>query len=122
MPPHILFADDQADIREMVELILEADGFRVTTTDNSADVLELVRTERFDVVLLDYWMPSGTGVELCRQIRIFDQSTSILICSGAFTQADREAAALAGAQGYVGKPFSSSDLIQALRAAVSGAV
>ena len=122
MRRHILFVDDQADIREMVQLVLEAGGFCVTTTDNSADVLGLVATERFDAVLLDYWMPSATGIELCRQIRTFDQSTPILICSGTFTQADKDAAALAGAQGYVGKPFSSSDLIQALRSAVSSVV
>ena len=122
MRPHILFADDQADIRELVQLILEAGGFRVTTTDNYTEVLELITAERFDAVLLDYWMPSGTGIELCRQIRTFDQSIPILICSGAFTRADREAAAVAGAQGYLGKPFSSSDLMQALSAAVSSVV
>lgn len=61
-------------------------------------------------------MADATGVELCRQIRAFDQSTPILICSGAVTQADQEAEVLAGAQGYVKKPFSSRDLVRALRA------
>jgi len=60
-------------------------------------------------------MQEATGIELCRQIRTFDQTTPILICSGAVTQADREAGALAGAQGYIGKPFKSAELIGALR-------
>ena len=60
-------------------------------------------------------MQEATGIELCRQIRTFDQTTPILICSGAFTQADRQAGALAGAQGYIGKPFNSAELIGALR-------
>lgn len=115
-PPHILFADDDASIVELVQVVLRAVGFRVSTSDNGAEVLRLTATEHFDVVLLDYWMRDATGVELCRQIRAFDQSTPILICSGAVTQADQEAAVLAGAQGYVKKPFSSRDLVRALRA------
>lgn len=116
--PHILFADDNCDIREMVQLILHAAGFRVSSTENAADVLQLLRTERFDALVLDYWMPEMTGIELCRQIRSFDQSTPILICSGAVTQADREAAVMAGAQGYLAKPFYSADLVGVLRSAL----
>lgn len=113
--PHILFADDDGDIRELVQAILQAAGFRVTTADTTTGVLELVAAERFDVMLLDYWMPQLTGLELCRCIRAFDQTTPILICSGAVNQTDRDAAVLAGAQGFVSKPFSAKDLIRALR-------
>lgn len=119
--PHILFADDDCDIRELVQFQLQAAGFRVSTADNGADVLRLVRTEHFDALLLDYWMTEVTGIELCRQIRTFDQSTPILICSGAVTQADKEAATLAGAQGYVAKPFNTRDLIRALRSSIEAA-
>ena len=118
MSPHVLFADDESDIRELVQCVLQAAGFHVRTADNAADVMRLVTTEHFDVLLLDYWMREETGLELCRQIRSFDQSTPILICSGAIAPADREAAARAGAQGYVGKPFVSVDLIRALRSVV----
>lgn len=95
--------------------MLHAAGFRVSTTDNAADVLRLVTTEQVDAVLLDYWMSEITGLELCSQIRKFDPSTPILICSGAVTEADRQAAFLAGAQGYVEKPFTATVLIEALR-------
>lgn len=115
MRPNILFADDNSDIRELVQFQLQAAGFRVSTADNAEDVLRLVTTVRFDALILDYWMQEVTGVELCRQIRTFDQSTPILICSGAVTEADKKAAMLAGAQGYVQKPFNSSELIQTLR-------
>jgi two-component system phosphate regulon response regulator PhoB len=120
--PHILFADDEYDIRELVQFQLNAAGFRVSTADNGADVLRLVTIERFDVLLLDYWMAEVTGIELCRQIRTFDQSTPILICSGAVSEADKEAAMLAGAQGYVQKPFSSRDLIGALRSSLKASI
>ena len=122
MRPHILVADDESDIREMVQFILHGAGFRVSTTDNAADVLRLVKTEHVDAVVLDYWMREITGIELCRQIRTFDQSTPILMCSGAVTKADREAASLAGAQGYVEKPFNARDLVAALRSCLKATV
>lgn len=118
MRPHILIADDNSDIRELVQFQLQAAGFRASTADNAAEVLQLVTTERFDALILDYWMEDATGVELCRKIRTFDQSTPILICSGAITKADREAAMRAGAQGYLQKPFHSEDLIRALRSSL----
>jgi two-component system, OmpR family, response regulator len=116
--PHILFVDDEPDIREMVQAVLNAAGFRVSIADNAADVLQLTATERFDAVLLDNWMPQFTGLELCRQIRGFDQNTPILICSGAISAADKNAAVLAGAQGYIGKPFTSKDLIRVLSSVI----
>jgi DNA-binding response OmpR family regulator len=115
MEPHILLADDNSDICELVQTILQAAGFRVSTSDNAADVLQQVATESFEALILDYWMHEATGIDLCRQIRTFDQSTPILICSGAVTQADKEAGVLAGAQGCLGKPFNSAELIGALR-------
>jgi DNA-binding response OmpR family regulator len=117
--PHILFADDNSDICELVQTVLHAVGFRVSTISNAADVLQRVATESFDALILDYWMQDATGIELCRQIRTFNQSIPILICSGALTQADREAGVLAGAQGYIAKPFNSAELIGALRAVLN---
>lgn len=113
--PHILFVDDNHDICELVQVVLQAAGFRVSTADSTAAALQLAASERFDALLLDYWMPDLTGIELCRRIRAFDQNIPILICSGAVTQADRDAAVLAGAQGYVNKPFYPNDLIRAVR-------
>lgn len=113
--PHILVADDEPDIRELVGILLREAGFRVSVTDSTSVVLGLTSNERFDAILLDNWMPELTGVELCRQIRTFDQRTPILICSGSVTPADKQAAILAGAQGYVVKPFRADELIQFLR-------
>ena len=117
--PHILFVDDNADVCELVQTVLQDAGFRVSLSDSTADALQLAASEHFDALLLDYWMPDFTGIELCRRIRAFDQSTPILICSGAVTQADKEAAVLAGAQGYVNKPFYAKDLITALRSSLT---
>jgi len=122
MEPHILFVDDNFDIRELVQMLLQSAGFHVSTSDNAADVLQRVAAESFDALILDYWMPEATGIELCRRIRTFDQSTPILICSGAVTKADREAGVLAGAQGYIAKPFNSAELVGALRSVLKAPV
>ena len=114
MHPHILFAEDDPDTRQMVQLLLRRSGFRVSAPESAVDALTLAGQEHFDVVLLDNWMPDLSGIELCRQIRTFDQTTPILFCSGAVTQADKDEAVLVGAQGYVGKPFEPEELIGAL--------
>lgn len=119
MQPHILVAEDDPDTRDLVQFFLQGAGFRVSVTGNPAEVLCLAEKERFDALLLDNWMPDITGVELCRRIRAFDQLTPILFCSGAVTEADIKAATLAGAQGYISKPFDPDDLVKALRTALN---
>ena len=119
MEPHILFAEDDDDTREIVQLALKVAGFRVSATGNPAEALSLAANERFDALLLDNWMPELDGIELCRKIRSFRSNlTPILFCSGAVTQADIEAATQAGAQGYIAKPFDPDDLVKALRTAL----
>jgi DNA-binding response OmpR family regulator len=116
---HVLFVDDHPDICEMVQVVMHAAGFRVSVADNVPDALKLAGTESFDAMVLDYCLPEATGVELCRQIRSFDPITPILICSGLLSAPIKEAAVLAGAQGYVEKPFNSNDLVQSVRAAIN---
>jgi DNA-binding response OmpR family regulator len=116
--PHILLAEDDPDTRELMQILLQHAGFLVSVSADSSEVLELLATDHFDAVLLDNWMPEMTGLELCRQIRLFDQNTPILFCSGAASEADRRTALSAGAQGYLTKPFNPDDLVSTLRAAL----
>ena len=113
--PHILLAEDDADTRELIELILHNAGFR----GDPSEVMQLLTSDRFDALLVDNWMPKLTGIELCRYIRSFDQKTPIFFCSGAVTEADKTAAFSAGAQGYFAKPFDPDELTKKLRAAVT---
>ena len=116
--PHILFAEDDLDTRELVQLILRQAGFRVSVTGDSTEVLQLLATDHFDALLLDNWMPNVTGLELCRLIRTFDHSTPIFFCSGAATEQDKRSALAAGAQGYFVKPFDPHELTATLRTAL----
>jgi DNA-binding response OmpR family regulator len=116
--PHILLAEDDADTREILQLILDHAGFRVSVTGDSSEVLQLLAANSFDALLLDNWMPNLNGIELCRLIRSSDSSIPIFFCSGAVTEADKQAAFSAGAQGYLAKPFDPDELTAVLRAAL----
>ena len=117
--PHILLADDDADTRDLLTMILSQAGFRVSVTGDSAEVMQLLARDSFDALLLDNWMPEVSGIELCRRIRSFDNRTPIFFCSGAVTEADKQDAFAAGAQGYLAKPFDPDELTAILRAAVT---
>jgi len=116
--PRILFADDDSDTCEMVELILRYAGFSVSVADDPTEILPLFSTHHFDALVLDNWMPGITGIEICRQIRTLDRNIPIFFCSGAVTSTDLDEAAKAGAQGYLEKPYDPDELIQLLRTSV----
>ena len=117
--PHILLAEDDADTCEILQLILDHAGFRVSVTGDSSEVMQLLAANSFDALLLDNWMPNLNGLELCRLIRSSDSSIPIFFCSGAVTEADKQAAFSAGAQGYLAKPFDPDELTAVLRAALN---
>lgn len=117
--PHILCVEDDHDTRELLQVVLSQAGFRVSVVEDSSKVVPWLRGIVCDAVLLDNWLPGMTGIELCRQIRSFDQSIPIFLCSGAAAATDKASALSAGAQGYFTKPFNPDDLVSTLRAALN---
>jgi DNA-binding response OmpR family regulator len=112
----VLYAEDDPDNRELTCLILEADGFEVTCPDNLSDFLRTAKAERFDVYMLDTWMPEVSGLELCKILREFDANTPIVFYSAAAYEQDRNRAFACGAQAYIIKPARFEDLCKTLRA------
>jgi CheY-like chemotaxis protein len=80
--PTILYIDDASDQRIFLAALLEYRGFRVTTARRALDALELMVTERFDAVIVDYELPDMTGAQLAQEIRAFDPSARIILFSG----------------------------------------
>ena len=109
--PRILCTEDDIDTRDMIGIILGGEGFEVVCSESSQKSLELARTERFDLLLMDNWTPGLSGTQLCRAIREFDAKTPILFYSGAAYENDKENARASGAQGYLVKPVSCDDLV-----------
>lgn len=103
---HILYIEDHDDTVQFVKLALAGLNYRVTTSSTIAAGLTLARENDFDLYILDSWLPDGSGIDLCKRLREFDQSTPILFFSGAAYEADKQSAINSGAQRYVIKPAS----------------
>jgi DNA-binding response OmpR family regulator len=108
--PRILCTEDDGDTREMITIILTNDGFEVTCAESPNEAIELAMSRPYDLILVDNWMPGLSGTVLTETIRQFDRKTPILFYSGAAYDKDKEAARMAGAQGYLVKPTSCDEL------------
>lgn len=101
---HILYCEDHDDTRIIMKMMLEQAGFRVTAVGSGKDCLDLARSERFDLYLLNHTFPDASGVTICEELRKFDEHTPILFYSGRAMSEEKEAAIKAGAQDYLIKP------------------
>jgi DNA-binding response OmpR family regulator len=108
--PRVLYIEDHADTLELVTLVLEHRSYEVVTGSTIESGVALAGSQHFDLYLLDSWLPDGSGLDLCRQIREFDKVTPILFYSAAAYEIDREAALQSGAQAYLVKPSQPSEL------------
>jgi two-component system, OmpR family, response regulator ArlR len=106
----ILYIEDHEDTRELVTLLLGQKSYEVITGSTIASGVALAGTERFDLYLLDSWLPDGSGLDLCQRIRQFDKTTPILFYSAAAYASDHDLALKSGAQAYLVKPSQPSEL------------
>jgi DNA-binding response OmpR family regulator len=107
----IICTDDDEDTRELLIVTLNFAGYEVICADDPQKALELIKTEQFDLCLMDNWMPGVSGEDLCKKIREFDSRTPILFYSGAAYDSDKKRAHEAGAQGYLVKPVPDRQLV-----------
>ena len=108
----ILYIEDHEDTRELVTLLLAQKSYEVITGSTIKTGVALAGSESFDLYLLDSWLPDGSGLELCQQIRTFDKTTPILFYSAAAYAADHELALQSGAQAYLVKPSQPAELCE----------
>jgi len=102
--PRVLCVDDDEDSRVMLAALLKLALVEARTTGTAAEALLLMKTEHFDLYVLDAWLPEVNGFELCRQMRAFDPRIPILFFSGAVHKTDKQKGIEAGADAYVAKP------------------
>ena len=107
---HILYVEDHEDTRDLIQLILQQLGYAVTTVDTIADGQAMITQEMFDLYLLDSRLPDGSGVDLCKQLRVDGRQTPIVFYSAAAYEVDRDTAIRSGAQGYLVKPTTNGEL------------
>lgn len=106
--------DDQPQIRRVLRTTLIANGYEVDDARGGQEALEKVHAQKCDVVLLDINMPDIKGIEVCRTIRS-TSDVGIIMLTVRNAEADKVAALDAGADDYVSKPFSTSELFARIR-------
>lgn len=102
--PRVLCVDDDEDSREMLGLLLKHWRIETKSVGTAAQALSLIKDERFDLYLLDTFLPDLDGFELCRRMRNLDPHTPILFFSGAVYETDKKKGMEAGANDYLSKP------------------
>lgn len=111
----ILIIEDEQDISRILKDYITLQGFDVHIADNGVDGLRLLEAVQPDFIILDIMLPDANGIELCRQIR--DKTrTPILILSARSSDTDKVLGLGFGADDYMTKPFSLSELVARIQA------
>lgn len=114
----VLIVDDEISIRRALRTTLSSLGFITVEAGRGEEALLLVRTNRFQAVLLDINMPGVGGIETCRGLRRMFPQLPILVLTVRDSEDDKVEALDAGADDYVTKPFQLRELTARLRAAI----
>jgi two-component system phosphate regulon response regulator PhoB len=116
--PTVLVVDDEDAIRDMLRMALEMADFRCIEADNIHDAYTLVVDERPDIVLLDWMLPGGSGLEMLRRLKRGETTRELpVIMLTAKTAEDNVIQGLdVGADDYITKPFAPRELIARVRA------
>lgn len=112
----ILIVEDELRVRAFLSRGLTEEGFRVRESADGVEASELLRHERFDLVLLDWMLPGMPGLDLLRGMRARRDITPVIMLTARDAVTDRIAALNAGADDYLVKPFSFEELLARIRA------
>ena len=107
----ILIVEDEEAIRNGLVDVFVYHGFDVTTTDNGNDGLQLASSGKFDLVLLDVMLPGINGFDILRQVREQHREQAIIMLTAKSTDEDVIEGLSLGADDYVAKPFSVTQLV-----------
>ena len=117
----VLLADDEEDIKTILRMFLESQGYSVVTAFDGLDALSVARTEKPDIILLDVMMPVIDGFEVARQLKAGDDTAGIpiIMLSAASHAAALEQGAAAGAADTFVKPFEPHTVAEAIKRALA---
>lgn len=114
----ILIVDDEEHIQELIKFNLENNGYKAICCDNGIDALELAKSEKPDLILLDVMLPGIDGYDVCKEIRK-DNSISnmpIIMITAKSEELDKILGLELGADDYITKPFSIRELLARVKA------
>ena len=109
----VLIAEDEAAIREIIAITLKRAGYEVTEACDGQQAIDTYNSKNgaFDVVLLDIMMPNVDGLEVCKTLRNQSSTVGIIMLTAKTQEMDKVSGLLMGADDYITKPFSPSELM-----------
>ena len=120
--PHVLVVDDEADIRALIKDILSDENYGVTAAADADEARQAMESRKFDLILLDIWMPDTDGITLLREWSdAGDLNCPVVIMSGHGTVDTAVEATRLGAFDFVEKPLSLAKLLRTVEAALESA-
>lgn len=114
----VLLVEDDGDIAELERDYLEADGFAVDVSSDGDEGMRLARTGDYCLILLDVMLPGADGFAICRAVRK-ERDIPILMVSARLEDVDKIRALGLGADDYIVKPFSPSELVARVKAHIA---
>ncbi|MBU8871141.1 MAG: response regulator [Gemmatimonadales bacterium] len=113
----VLIADDEHNIRHILDFSLNAEGFDVVAVHNGEDAFRMAVSDAPDLIILDVMMPGQGGIETCRILKE-DRRTAdipVILLTARSDRKDREEGMAAGADDYITKPFSPQKLVSTVQ-------
>ena len=107
----ILVVDDNPEIREIIQVLLGGEGYLVETAGNGVKALEMLENREYDLIILDIMMPELDGLSVCKELRKRSSDLGIIMLSAKTQEMDKVTGLMYGADDYVTKPFSPSELM-----------
>lgn len=102
----ILIAEDDAHVRKWVAVALESQGYAVDSVPDGSSAIKYLRSREPRLLILDVMMPGPSGLEVCRELRLFNRTLPVMMLTARNSENDILAGFEAGADDYVTKPFS----------------
>ncbi|SHH51257.1 DNA-binding response regulator, OmpR family, contains REC and winged-helix (wHTH) domain [Caloranaerobacter azorensis DSM 13643] len=107
----VLVLEDKTEIRQFIVINLKRAGFHVIEASTGEDALEILNNEEVDIAVLDVMLPGIDGFEVCRKIRQKDETIGVIMLTAKTQEMDKINGLMLGADDYVVKPFSPSELV-----------
>jgi DNA-binding response OmpR family regulator len=117
MGKHVLLVEDELNIVEAIRFLLTRDGWTVDTHSNGTDAAEVIRAANPDLVVLDVMLPGKSGFDILGELRAHAATADlpVLMLTARGQSRDREMAEKAGVSRFMTKPFSNTEVLNAVR-------
>lgn len=107
----ILIAEDEPDMRKILRLYLEKEGYGVSVAPDGCEAFDMLCAQSFDLLIADWMMPRMDGIALCKEARSYFPQLKIIVLTAKGETRDEVAGLSAGADDYIRKPFEPAVLL-----------